>query len=168
MKNKLNKLISRGFFIETTLPKGSKPVRNSVQFKKKFDSDGKLIKNKIPICAQGFSQKHGVDYNNTFSPTGKFSSLQCLLAIAAHKGLEIHHMDAVAAFVNPTLEEEIYMTIPSFLLAHSSDKVWQLKKPLYGLKQSSQYWYLELTNFFKSIKLFPRKAYPCLFISNDV
>ncbi|MBW0591638.1 hypothetical protein O181_131353, partial [Austropuccinia psidii MF-1] len=168
LKTELNNLTLRGVFIETTLPKGSKPVGHSVQFKRKFDSDGKLIKNKIQICAQGFSQNHGVDYNDTFSPTGKFSSLRCLLAVAAHKNLEIHHMDAVAAFLNPALEEEIYMTIPNFLSARSYDKVWQLKKPLYGLKQSSRYWYLELTNFFKSIKLFPSKADPCLFISNDI
>ncbi|MBW0493225.1 hypothetical protein O181_032940 [Austropuccinia psidii MF-1] len=168
LKNELNNLISRGFFIETTLPKSSQPVGNSVQFKRKFDSNGKLIKNKIQICAQGFSQKHGVDYNDTFSPTGKFSSLHCLLAVAAHKGLEIHHMDAVAAFLNLTLEEEIYKTIRSFSSACSSNKVWKLKKPLYGLKQSSRYWYLELTSFFKSIKLFPRKDDSFLFISNYV
>ncbi|MBW0541438.1 hypothetical protein O181_081153, partial [Austropuccinia psidii MF-1] len=167
LENELNNLTSRGVFIETTLPKGSKPVGHSVQFKRKFDSDGKLIKNKVRICAQGFSQKHGVDYNDTFSPTGKFSSLRCLLTVAAHKGLEIHHMDAVAAFLNPTLKEEIYMTIPNFISAHSSGKVWQLMKPLYGLKQSSRYWYLELTEFFKSINMFPSKADPCLFISND-
>ncbi|MBW0481144.1 hypothetical protein O181_020859 [Austropuccinia psidii MF-1] len=164
LKNKLNNLISRGVFIETNLSKRSKPVGNSVQ----FDSNGKLTKNKIQVCAQGFSQKHGVHYNDTFSPTGKFSSLLCLLAVAAHKSLEIHHMDAVAAFLNPKLKEEIYMKIPSFLLVHSSCKVWKLIKPLYGLKQSSRYWYLELTNFFKSIKPFPSKAEPCLFISNDV
>ncbi|MBW0565188.1 hypothetical protein O181_104903 [Austropuccinia psidii MF-1] len=168
LKNKLKNLISRGVFIETTLPKGSKPVGNSVQLKRKFGSNGKLIKNKVLICAQGFSQRHGVDYNDTFSPTGKFSSLQCLLTVAAHKGLEIHHMDAVAAFLNSKLKEEIYMTIPNFIALHSSGKVWQLMKPLYGLKQSSRYWYLELTIFFKSIKMFPSKADPCLFISNDV
>ncbi|MBW0468233.1 hypothetical protein O181_007948 [Austropuccinia psidii MF-1] len=168
LKNELNNLTSRSVIIEPTLPKGSKPVGNSVQFKKKFDSNGKLIKNKIRICAQGFSQKHGVDYNDTFSPTCKFSSLQCLLAIAAHRNLEIHHLDALAAFLNPTLKEEIYMKIPNFLVAHFSGKVWQLTKPLYGLKQSSRYWYLELANFLKLIEHFPSKADPFLFISNDV
>ncbi|MBW0539071.1 hypothetical protein O181_078786 [Austropuccinia psidii MF-1] len=123
LKNELNNLTSRSVVIETTLPKGSRLVGNSVQFKRKFDSNGKLIKNKVRICAQGFSQKHGVDYNDTFSPTGKFSSLRCLLAIAAHKNLEIHHMDAVAAFLNPTLKEVIYMKIPSFVAAHSTGKV---------------------------------------------
>ncbi|MBW0553887.1 hypothetical protein O181_093602 [Austropuccinia psidii MF-1] len=59
------------------------------------------------------------------------------------------------------------MKIPNFLAEHSSGTVWQLTKPLYGLKQSSRYWYLELANFLKSIKLFPSKADPFLFISND-
>ncbi|MBW0521085.1 hypothetical protein O181_060800 [Austropuccinia psidii MF-1] len=166
-KNKLNNLISRGVIIKTNLPKGRKLVGNSVQFKRKFDSNGKLIKNKIFICEQGFSQKHGVNYNDTFSPIGKFNSLQCLLSIAAHKNLEIHHMDSVAAFLNPKLEEEIYIKIPNFLLAHSSVKVWQVRKPLYGLKQSSQYWYLELTKFLESIRIFPSKADHFLFISDE-
>ncbi|MBW0587002.1 hypothetical protein O181_126717 [Austropuccinia psidii MF-1] len=167
LKNKLNNLTSRGVIIETTLPRGSKPVGNSVQFKRKFDSNGKLIKNKIRICAQGFSQKYGIDYNDTFSPTGKFSSLRCLLAIAAHRSLEINHLDAVAAFLNPTLKEEIYMKIPNFLAMHSPGKVWHLRKPLYGLKQSSQYWHLELENLLKMIGLLPSKADPCLFICNN-
>ncbi|MBW0558055.1 hypothetical protein O181_097770 [Austropuccinia psidii MF-1] len=59
------------------------------------------------------------------------------------------------------------MKIPNFLAEHSSGKVWKLKKPLYGLKQSSRYWYLELANFLKSIRLLPSKANPCLLISNN-
>ncbi|MBW0552301.1 hypothetical protein O181_092016 [Austropuccinia psidii MF-1] len=75
LKTELKNLTSRGVVIETTLPESCRPVGNSVQFKRKFENEGNLIKNKLRICAQGFSQKHGIDYDNTFTPTGKFSSL---------------------------------------------------------------------------------------------
>ncbi|MBW0541547.1 hypothetical protein O181_081262 [Austropuccinia psidii MF-1] len=123
LKTELKNLTSRGVVIETTLPEQCKPVGNSVQFKRKFDNDGNLIKNKVHICGQGFSQKHGINYDNTFSPTGKFSSLQCLLTIAANDNLEVHHMDAVSAFLNPVLNEEIYMKIPDLLSSNSPVKV---------------------------------------------
>ncbi|MBW0547082.1 hypothetical protein O181_086797 [Austropuccinia psidii MF-1] len=76
-------------------------------------------------------------------------------------------MDAVAAFLNPKLEEEIYMNIPPFLPKYQEGKVWKLMKPLYGLKQASRYWYLDISNFLDSIKLKPSKLDPCLFISTD-
>ncbi|MBW0552303.1 hypothetical protein O181_092018 [Austropuccinia psidii MF-1] len=76
-------------------------------------------------------------------------------------------MDSVGAFLNPVLNEEIYMKIPNFLSSHSSGKVWRLHKPLYGLKKSSRYWFLELTKFLRPINLVPSKADPCMFVSAD-
>ncbi|MBW0572680.1 hypothetical protein O181_112395, partial [Austropuccinia psidii MF-1] len=167
LKTEFKNLTSRGVVSETTLPERCRPVGNSVQFKRKLDNEGNLIKNKVRICAQGFSQNHGIDYDNTFSPPGKFSSLKFLLTIAANNNLEVHHMDAVAAFLNPVLNEDIYMKIPNFLSSHSSGKVWQLQKPLYGLKQLLRYWFLELTKFLRSTNLLPSKADPCMFVSYD-
>ncbi|MBW0504481.1 hypothetical protein O181_044196 [Austropuccinia psidii MF-1] len=136
LETELKNLTSRGVVIETTLPERCRPVGNSVQFKRKFDNEGNLIKNK-------------------------------LTTMLAHNNLEVHHMDAVAAFLNPVLNEEIYMKIPNFLSSHSSGKVWRLQKPLYGLKQLLQYWFLELTKLLRSINLLPRKADPCMFVSDD-
>ncbi|MBW0499103.1 hypothetical protein O181_038818 [Austropuccinia psidii MF-1] len=90
-----------------------------------------------------------------------------MLTIAAMKDLDIHHMDAVATFLNPKLGEEIYMKIPSFLPKYREGKVWKLMKHLYWLKQASRYWYLDISNYLKSIKLNPRKSDPFLFISTD-
>ncbi|MBW0472825.1 hypothetical protein O181_012540 [Austropuccinia psidii MF-1] len=125
LKTELNDETSRGLIIETTLPKGSKPVGNSVQYNSKSDSNGKLIKNKICICAQGYSQKHVVDYNDTFSPTGKFNSKR--------SGTTSHGCSSSLSQSN--IKNKIFMKIPNFSSTHSSGKVWQLTKPLYGLKQ---------------------------------
>ncbi|MBW0535158.1 hypothetical protein O181_074873 [Austropuccinia psidii MF-1] len=126
-----------------------------------------MTKNKVKICTQGFSQKYGVDYENTYSPAGKFNSLRRVLTIAALKELKVHHIDAVAAFLNPKLVEQIYMKIPPFIPKYGEGKVWKVRKPLYGLKQASRYSYLDISNHLKSIKPNPRKSGPCLFISTD-
>ncbi|MBW0495258.1 hypothetical protein O181_034973 [Austropuccinia psidii MF-1] len=115
LNNKPHNLTTRGVIETVPLPSGKGAIGFSVQFKCKFDSDNNLVKNKVRICAQGFSQQPGVDYDNTFSPTGKSSSLRALLSIASNRKLEVHHMDAVAAFLNPSLKEEIYMNIPTFI-----------------------------------------------------
>ncbi|MBW0542252.1 hypothetical protein O181_081967 [Austropuccinia psidii MF-1] len=129
LNNKLHNLTSRGVIKTVPLPSGKRSIGFSVQFKRKFDSENNLVKNKVRICAQGFSQQPGVHYDNTFSPTGKLSSLRALLAIASNRKLEVHHMDAVAAFLNPSLNEEIYIKIPTFIKGTNKNKVWKLCRP---------------------------------------
>ncbi|MBW0534837.1 hypothetical protein O181_074552 [Austropuccinia psidii MF-1] len=149
LNKKLHNLTSRGVIETVPLPLGKRAI----------------VKDKVRICAQGFSQQPGVDYDNTFSPTGKFSSFRALLYVARNRNLEVHHMDAVAAFLNPSLNEEIYMKIPTFIKRLNKNEVWKLHQPLYGLKQSSRYWYLDISDFFGSIGLNPSNADPGLFIS---
>ncbi len=59
--------------------------------------------------ARGFTQTYGVDYNKIFAPVAKFTSIRCILALAALEDMEIHQMDVKTAFLNGELEEEIYM-----------------------------------------------------------
>jgi len=62
--------------------------------------------------ARGFTQTYGVDYNETFAPIAKFTSICCILALAALEDMEIHQMDMKTAFLNGKHEEEIYMEQP--------------------------------------------------------
>jgi hypothetical protein len=62
--------------------------------------------------ARGFTQTYGVDYNETFAPVAKFTSIRCILALAALEDMEINQMDVKTAFLNGELEEEIYMEQP--------------------------------------------------------
>ncbi|MBW0534129.1 hypothetical protein O181_073844 [Austropuccinia psidii MF-1] len=103
--NKLHNLTSRGVIKKVLLPRGKREIGFSVQLKCTFDTDNRLVKNKVRACAQGFSQQPGVDYENTFSPIGKFSSMRALLAISSNNKLEINHMEAMEAFLNPSLKE---------------------------------------------------------------
>ncbi len=62
--------------------------------------------------ARGFTQTFGVDYNETFAPVAKFTSIRCILAFTALEDMEIHQMDVKTGFLNGELEEEIYMEQP--------------------------------------------------------
>jgi len=62
--------------------------------------------------ARGFTQTYRVDYNETFAPVAKFTSIRCILALAALEDMEIHQMDMKTAFLNGELEKEIYMEQP--------------------------------------------------------
>jgi hypothetical protein len=87
--------------------------------------------------AKGYSQVEGVDFNETFAPVAKFTTIRCILAIGAAMDLDIHQMDVKTAFLNGELEEDIYMDQPQgFVQDGKEDVVCKLKKSLYGLKQS--------------------------------
>ena len=77
----------------------------------------------------------------TFAPVVQYASIKLLLSIANDLDLDVHHVDVQTAFLNGTLEEEIYMCQPEgFVVSGKEDMVCKLKKSLYGLKQSPRCW----------------------------
>src|SRR5512147_1670286 len=105
--------------------------------KTETNADGSINKYKCRLIAQGYTQEEGIDYNETFSPVARFSTIRLLLAIAAIKDYDILHLDIQTAFLHGHLEEDIYMKQPpGFVVSGSKDKVCKLKRSLYGLKQA--------------------------------
>ena len=119
-------------------------------FSEKIRSDGEVVKKKVRLVVKGYTEIWGEDYWNTYSPTLGHNSLLSLLAYAAAQDLEIHQMDAIAAYLNSDLTEEIYISPPKGIPI-CSGKVWQLKKALYGLKQVGLEWYHTLQSHIKSV-----------------
>ena len=118
----------------------------------KYDSNGQVERFKGRLVAQGYSQKYGIDYDETFSPVTRFSSICTLLAFAVEMGMQIHQMDVVTAFLNGDLKEEIYMQQPSgYIQPDKNGLVCKLKKSLYGLKQSPRCWNEKLCEHLKSL-----------------
>ena len=102
--------------------------------------------------AKGYTQKEGIDYDETFSPVAMLKSIRILLSIAAYYDYEIWQMDAKTTFLNSNLEEEIYMLQPKGFIAKNQEHiVCKLKRSIYGLKQASRSWNIR---FDQAIKLF--------------
>ena len=76
---------------------------------KKFDADGKLVKYKARLVAQGFTQRAGVDYNSTYAPVTAAPSLCLMLSIAANKGYVVDALDISTAFLNGDIDGEVYV-----------------------------------------------------------
>ena len=108
---------------------------------KKIDMEGNVQTYKARLVAKGFSQRQGVDYDETFSPIAMIKSIRILLAIVAYHDYEIWQMDVKTAFLNGNLIEDVYMTQPDgFVIQEHANKICKLQRAIYGLKQASQSW----------------------------
>ncbi|KAM1689141.1 hypothetical protein EV2_037740 [Malus domestica] len=118
-------------------------------YKTKLNLDGSVQKNKARLVAKGYSQKPGVDFNETFAPVARLDTIRTLIALAAQKEWKLFQLDVKSAFLNGTLHEEVYVDQPQgFEVQGQEDKVYKLKKALYGLKQAPRAWYDEIDNYF--------------------
>ncbi|WVZ80909.1 LOW QUALITY PROTEIN: hypothetical protein U9M48_028345 [Paspalum notatum var. saurae] len=129
-------------------PPNCRPIGTKWVFKNKQGEDGVVVRNKARLAAQGFCQKEGIDYEETFAPVARLEAIRILLAFAASKGFKLQQMDAKSAFLNGFIEEEVYVRQPpGFESARFPDRVYKLRKALYGLKQAPRAWYARLKSF---------------------
>ncbi|PLW31332.1 hypothetical protein PCANC_19617 [Puccinia coronata f. sp. avenae] len=134
-------------------------------FRTKPATASAIERKKARLCIQGFSQVPGVDYGDTFAPTGKYTSLLILLMFAIDKRLPMRQFDVKAASLYSPLKEELYIKTPEG--SNRKAPFLKLKKSLYGLKQAPANWYETLTSWFNEIFFTQSSADPCLFIHND-
>ena len=140
----LDNLVSKGTWIEVEKPTDRKTVGCSWILKVKRDAMGDIVKFKARLVAQGFSQVPGVDFEETYAPVGRTASLRIMLAIAAFMDLDIQQADVEGAYLNGTLDIDIYMRYPEGVERSAGCDALKLNKALYGLKQSGRLWWQEL------------------------
>ena len=116
-------------------------------------------KYKARFVACGFSQKEGIDYEETFAPVAKYTSIKSIIYLAAVKKWKIHQMDVKTAFLNGVVEEEVYVEQPLGFETHDREShVCKLKKALYGLEQALRTWYNRIDGFLPSLGFTKNKA----------
>ena len=135
MKFELDLMYSNQVWDLVKAPNGIKPLGCKLVYKRKRGIDGKVETFKVRLVAKRYTQKEGIDYEETFSLVAMLKSIIILLSIAAHYDYEIWQMDVKTAFLNGNLEEEIYMMQPEgFIAKNQEHMVCKLKKSIYGLK----------------------------------
>ena len=123
-------------------PEGKSIVTSKWIYKIKHAADGSIEKHKARFVACRFSQKYGIDYEETFAPVARYTSIISVLALAIVMKWKIHQMDVKIAFLNGVVEEEVYVEQPLDFETHDREShVCRLKKSLYGLKHSPRTWY---------------------------
>lgn len=153
-------------------------------------SDGTLERRKARLVAQGFSQRPGVHFTQTFAPVARFSSIRVMASLAARYGMRIRQFDVATAYLNGELEEAVYMEVPKNfegILAdilesdcdsavkqkadkmlktyRKGNKVCLLKKALYGLRQAGRSWNRRLDEVLRNLGARPTVSDPCCIIS---
>lgn len=115
--------------------------------------------------ARGFTQREGIDYQETFAPSSRQESLKAYLAVNGCRDWEMIQLDVVGAFLYGDLEEEIYLTQPEgFVDPEHPSYVWRLNSSLYGLKQSARQWYQCLGDQLKTIGFETTQVDPSLYV----
>jgi hypothetical protein len=93
-------------------PPGCKPIGTKWVWKKNEGEKGEVARKKSRLVAQGFSQKEGIDYEETFARIARLEAIRILLAFSVAKGFKLQQMDVKSAFLNGVLEEEVYVRQP--------------------------------------------------------
>ncbi|CAI7730547.1 unnamed protein product [Closterium sp. NIES-53] len=127
---------STGTYVDDVPPPRANIVDGMWIFRVKWPP-GSLPAFKARYVARGFSQRHGVDFFQTFSPTPKMTTLRVLLYVAAQRDYELHSLEFSTAFLQGSLHEEIWLRCPpGFIGLFPAGTQWSLRRPVYGLRQA--------------------------------
>ena len=143
MEEEYKSLVENDTWELTLLPKDCQVIGSRWVYKIKQNGNGMIEQFKAHFIVKGYSQDYGVDYDETFLPVFKLTSLRILLAIGAMLNLEIHQMDVKTAFLNGDIDMELYIHQPQGYEQRNdkgNELVCKLHKGLYGLKQAVCLW----------------------------
>ncbi|CAI7898481.1 unnamed protein product [Closterium sp. NIES-54] len=158
---------STGTYVDEVPPPGANIVRGMWIFRVKRPP-GSPPAFKARYVARCFSQRQGVDFFQTFSPTPKMTTLRVLLHVAAQREYELHSLDFSTAFLQGSLHEEIWLRRPpGFTGSFPAGTQWSLRRPGYGLRQAPREWHDTLKTTLAALGFAPSTADPYLFLRTD-
>ena len=164
MDREMESMYSNSVWSLVEAPKGVKPIGCKWIYKRKRGSDGKVETFKARLVAKGYTQKEGIDYEETFSPVAMLKSIRILLAVAASLDYEIWQMDVKTAFLNGNLNEDIYMQQPEGFKAKGKEHMGcKLQRSIYGLKQASRSWNIRFDQAITSFGFEKSPDEPCVY-----
>jgi hypothetical protein len=167
MRDEFQALLQNDTWQLVPRPHGANIVSGKWVFRQKFHSDGSLARYKARWVCRGFSQQHGIDYDETFSPVVKPSTIRTVLSLAISSSWPIHQLDVKNAFLHGSLNETVYCQQPlGFENPDLPNHVCLLQKSLYGLKQAPRAWFQRFSTFIQTIGFVPSLSDSSLFVYN--
>ncbi|CAI7857602.1 unnamed protein product [Closterium sp. NIES-53] len=158
---------STGTYVDEVPPPGANIVSGMWIFRVKRPP-GSPPAFKARYVARGFSQRQGVDFFHTFSPTPKMTTLRVLLHVAAQRDYELHSLGFSTAFLQGSLHEEIWLRRPpGFTGSFPAGTQWSLRRPVYGLHLAPSDWHDTLRTTLVALGFAPSTAGPSLFLRTD-
>ncbi|CAI7858238.1 unnamed protein product [Closterium sp. NIES-54] len=153
-----------GTYIDEVPPPGANIVNGMLIFRVKRPP-GSPPALKARYVARGFSQRYGVDYFQTFSPTPKMTTLRVLLHVTAQRDYELHALDFSTSFLQGSLHEEIWLRRPPcFTESFPAGTQWSLRRPVYGLRQAPCEWHDTLRTILEALGFALATADPSPFL----
>ncbi|CAI7869622.1 unnamed protein product [Closterium sp. NIES-53] len=158
---------STGTYVDEVPPPGANIVSGMWIFRVKRPPGSPPVF-KARYVARGFSQREGVDFFQTFSPTPKMTTLRVLLHVVAQRDYELHSLDFNTAFLQSNLHEEIWLhRPPGFTGSFPPGTQWSFRRPVYGLRQAPREWHDTLRTTLAALGFAPSTADPSLFLRTD-
>jgi hypothetical protein len=142
-----------------------RPITLKWVFRIKFHADGTFHKFKARLCARGFTQQAGTDYDpdRISASVGRASTFMTLLAVAAHERHHLFGFDVKGAYLQAKLKEHVVCRLPPGILATKDSDGLLVLKSLYGLRQSGYNWGQKFAKVLKSLGFHQSRVDPCLF-----
>ena len=165
MENEMQSLKDNDVWELVELPQGRKAVGSKWAYKVKTGADGSIEHYKARLVVQGFSQKYGTEYDETFYPVVQLDSLRPLTALAVQHDSKLHQVDVTTAFINGELEEEVYMKQPKgFILKDKRTSCLQTQEKNLWTEAVPQCWNAALDNQLKKMGFVQSASDPCIYV----
>jgi hypothetical protein len=156
-------LLSKNTWEEVQKSPQTKTLPTKWVFLYKEDADGYVTKFKARLCARGDLQL-GVNKQDVAAITGAYRTFRLLMALVAAFDLDVIQLDAVNAFINADLDEDVYISCPDGYKEGGKEICLKLRKALYGLRKSPKLWHAEFSKTLRNLGLVPVPDEKCLFI----
>ncbi len=145
------------------LPPGFSAVGSKWVFAYKYDAHGEVSSYKARLVAQGFTQRAGIDYDETYAPVARMASTRIFLAYTTRRRFHLMQADVKTAYLNGDMEQEVYMRIPRGY-DNPKGQYFKVKKSLYGLCQSAHQWNKRIDQDLKDMDFYPLPGEPCMYV----
>jgi hypothetical protein len=140
MEAEIRSQAEQGSWTLVKRPRHARVLQSRWVYKIKTAVDGSVTRFKARLVIKGYTQREGIDFNETFAPVCRYEAIRMLLSLTAAKDLKAHMFDFETAFLQTEITGDVYMEQPDGYKV-GKDLVCKLNKSLYGLKQSPRAWY---------------------------